>query len=131
MRKVIIILLLSQTLSAQVIQRFDAIVVPNTNAAGTVGTLSSGAFVIYQNFQPATFADGLLPAGASSNLFFGPNSGNLTLSNQIGSLFFGGNNIGIGVSSLQGLTQGYSNIGIGSRALVSTTTGNSNVGVGY
>ena len=59
----------------------------------------------------------------TGNLFLGVSSGNFTTSGS-------GNNVGVGINTLQSNTIGYSNSAIGKGSLSNNTTGFANVGVG-
>jgi len=60
--------------------------------------------------------------GSSSNIFLGPNAGNLSLTS--------GGLTGIGADALKNITNGIGNTALGYNSLENTTSGNNNTGIG-
>ena len=70
-------------------------------------------------------------AEAVANIFIGIDSGNLTVGDDATEAYHGSHNVGIGINSLQSLTNGDANVGVGSGAGIALTTGRWNCLIGH
>jgi hypothetical protein len=89
-----------------------------TTTGSTVGNITIGGARLLNTYTPD------IPTGASTNLFFGKNAGNYTLTGT------NGQNAGFGAETLANLTTGVNNAIVGFRAGNSITSGSNNAGVG-
>lgn len=89
--------------------------------ASDVGVIYKGASRYFHNFRAAG-ADG-------HNTFIGLGAGNFSMAIS-GQTYHTSNNVGIGSSTLAGVTTGYNNLAFGTSALTGVTTGHDNCGFG-
>lgn len=91
-------------------------------STATAGIMMAGATRLLHTFSDA--------GNSNTNVFVGPDSGNLTMAKGTG-YFTAGHNVGVGFESLQGLATGGGNVGVGYRTLKANTDGIMNVAIGY
>lgn len=97
--------------STLTISQGPALVLPATNAALTEGVIFVGGGIVAQFL-------------GTNNTFLGAGAGN-------GTLTFAAGNIGIGLNSLAGLTEGTNNIAMGEGSIDSLDEGSNNIGIGF
>lgn len=101
----------------------DNIVLPTLVANDQKGILYRGSVRWLHSYYP-TNAGGL-------NIFLGQNAGNFTMTADVGESWEASNLIGIGPSTLSGITQGYLLIAIGNSAYAAVTTGSAGTALGH
>lgn len=94
----------------------------------TTGVIFKAGSRFLHDFVDPT-GDTATPVG--ENVFLGKDAGNFTMGATATSTDHGSYNTGIGVETLDSVTEGFMNTGVGYHALKAVTTGSYNVGLGF